>query len=127
MGVILGSGEFTYRVHENWAQLPDGWRAWHSLRLRSAGYRESEGDFVIGMDIIENEDEQQVLTVSANGYGKRTKVSDWRAQNRGGKGIIAMDTSERNGALVKLRLVSPDDQLMDRAVSLARACSSSSR
>ena len=71
-----------------------------------------EGDFVIGMDIIENEDEQQVLTVSANGYGKRTKVSDWRAQNRGGKGIIAMDTSERNGALVKLRLVSPDDQLM---------------
>jgi DNA gyrase subunit A len=71
-----------------------------------------EGDFVIGMDIIEAEGEQQVLTVSANGYGKRTKVSDWRTQNRGGKGIIGMDTSERNGALVKLRLVSPDDQLM---------------
>ena len=71
-----------------------------------------EGDFVIGMDVIENEEEQQVLTVSANGYGKRTKVSEWRAQNRGGKGIIGMDTSERNGALVKLRLVSPDDQLM---------------
>ncbi|HET6415339.1 MAG TPA: DNA gyrase subunit A [Polyangiales bacterium] len=71
-----------------------------------------EGDFVIGMDIIEDEGEQQVLTVSANGYGKRTKVPEWRIQNRGGKGIIAMDTSERNGALVKLRLVSPDDQLM---------------
>jgi len=71
-----------------------------------------EGDFVIGLDIIEDESEQQVLTVSANGYGKRTKVSDWRTQNRGGKGIIGMDTSERNGALVKLRLVSPDDQLM---------------
>ena len=71
-----------------------------------------EGDFVIGMDIIEDEGEQQVLTVSANGYGKRTRVADWRPQNRGGKGIIAMDTSERNGALVKLRLVSPDDQLM---------------
>ncbi len=71
-----------------------------------------EGDFVIGMDIIENEAEQQVLTVSANGYGKRTKVSEWRSQNRGGKGIIGMDTSERNGALVKLRLVSPEDQLM---------------
>ena len=71
-----------------------------------------EGDFVIGMDVIEDEEEQQVLTVSANGYGKRTKVSEWRAQNRGGKGIIGMDTSERNGALVKLRLVSPDDQLM---------------
>jgi DNA gyrase subunit A len=71
-----------------------------------------EGDFVIGMDVIESETDQQVLTVSANGYGKRTKVSEWRAQNRGGKGIIGMDTSERNGALVKLRLVSPDDQLM---------------
>ena len=71
-----------------------------------------EGDFVIGMDIIEDEEEQQVLTVSANGYGKRTKVAEWRAQNRGGKGIIGMDTSERNGALVKLRLVSPEDQLM---------------
>ncbi len=50
--------------------------------------------------------------MSANGYGKRTKVGEWRAQNRGGKGIIGMDTSERNGALVKLRLVSPEDQLM---------------
>jgi DNA gyrase subunit A len=71
-----------------------------------------EGDFVIGMDIIEKDSDQQVLTVSANGYGKRTKVAEWRTQNRGGKGIIGMDTSERNGALVKLRLVSPDDQLM---------------
>ena len=71
-----------------------------------------EGDFVIGMDIIDEESDSQVLTVSANGYGKRTPVAEWRAQNRGGKGIIAMDTSERNGALVKLRLVSPDDQLM---------------
>ena len=71
-----------------------------------------EGDFVIGMDIIESETDQQVLTVSANGYGKRTKVSEWRTQGRGGKGIIGMDTSERNGALVKLRLVWPEDQLM---------------
>ena len=71
-----------------------------------------EGDFVIGMDIIDEDSDQQVLTVSANGYGKRTKVAEWRTQNRGGKGIIGMDTSERNGALVNLRLVSPDDQLM---------------
>jgi DNA gyrase subunit A len=71
-----------------------------------------EGDFVIGMDIIESETDQQVLTVSANGYGKRTKVGEWRTQGRGGKGIIGMDTSERNGALVKLRLVLPEDQLM---------------
>jgi len=70
-----------------------------------------DGDFVVGMDIIDDE-ERQILTVSQNGYGKRTPISEWRMQNRGGKGIIAMDCSERNGKLVKLRLVSPDDQLM---------------
>ncbi len=71
-----------------------------------------DGDVVIGMDIIEDESVQQVLTVSQHGFGKRTPVSEWRTQNRGGKGIIGMDTSERNGTLVKLRLVSPEDQLM---------------
>ncbi len=70
-----------------------------------------EGDRVIGMDAIESAD-QQVLTISANGYGKRTPVADYRPQNRGGIGIIALETSERNGPLVKLRLVRPDDQIM---------------
>ena len=70
-----------------------------------------EGDRVIGMDVIES-DEQQVLTVSANGYGKRTKVSEWRVQNRGGIGVIAMETSERNGEVVNLCLVTPSDQFM---------------
>ena len=81
-----------------------------SMGVKGIDLRES--DFVIGMDIIESETDQQVLTVSANGYGKRTKVGEWRTQGRGGKGIIGMDTSERNGALVKLRLVLPEDQLM---------------
>jgi DNA gyrase subunit A len=71
-----------------------------------------DGDEVVGLDIIEDEEAQQVLTVSANGYGKRTLVPEYRAQNRGGKGIIAMDCSERNGSLVNLRLVRPEDQLV---------------
>jgi DNA gyrase subunit A len=70
-----------------------------------------EGDRVIGMDVIQG-DEQQVLTVSANGYGKRTPVAEWRVQGRGGIGIIAMDTSERNGAVVNLCLVTPSEQFM---------------
>ncbi len=69
-----------------------------------------EGDRVIGMDVIESE-EQQVLAISAHGYGKRTPISEWRLQNRGGKGIIAMVTSDRNGPLVKLRLVRESDQV----------------
>jgi DNA gyrase subunit A len=68
-------------------------------------------DRVIGMDVIESE-EQQVLAISANGYGKRTPIAEWRLQNRGGKGIIAMVTSDRNGPLVKLRLVREGDQVM---------------
>ncbi|MCA9605902.1 MAG: DNA gyrase subunit A, partial [Myxococcales bacterium] len=70
-----------------------------------------DDDFVIGLDVVED-DEQQVLAVSANGYGKRTPITEWRVQSRGGKGIIAMVTSERNGPLVKLRLVRPTDQIM---------------
>jgi len=70
-----------------------------------------EGDRVVGVDVIED-DTQQVLTVSANGYGKRTPISEWRVQGRGGLGIIAMDMSERNGELVRLCLARPEDQLM---------------
>jgi DNA gyrase subunit A len=70
-----------------------------------------EGDAAIGMDVILSE-EQQVLTVSANGYGKRTPLSEWRVQNRGGIGIIAMDASERNGAVVNLSLVTSVEELM---------------
>jgi DNA gyrase subunit A len=76
-----------------------------------------EGDRAIGMDVIDDE-AKQVLAISANGYGKRTPLRDaegnstWRTQNRGGLGIIAMETSERNGELVALRVVSPDEQVM---------------
>jgi len=68
-------------------------------------------DICIGMDVVED-DEQQVLAVSANGYGKRTSIREWRLQGRGGKGIIGMVTSDRNGPLVKLRLVRPGEQIM---------------
>jgi DNA gyrase subunit A len=83
-----------------------------------------EKDHVVGVDVIES-DEQQVLTVTANGYGKRTSVTEWRLQGRGGLGIIAMDTSERNGELVRLCLVRPDDQLMcitDAGVVIRTRC-----
>ena len=61
-----------------------------------------------------------------NGYGKRTPIGEWRVQGRGGLGIIAMDTSERNGELVRLCLVRADDQLMcvtDAGVVIRTRCS----
>ncbi len=54
----------------------------------------------------------QVLAMSANGYGKRTPITEWKIQNRGGLGLKAIETSARNGALVALRAVRPEDQVM---------------
>ncbi len=83
-----------------------------------------EGDRAVSMDVVEDEGRQQVLCISANGYGKRTPLmtrgedgevqSDrsFKIQRRGGLGIVAMQTSERNGELVRLRLVYPEEGLM---------------
>lgn len=70
-----------------------------------------EGDRVIGMSVLST-GEEQILNVSANGYGKRTGAAEWRVQGRGGLGIKAMDASERNGEVVSLSLVTPGDQVM---------------
>ena len=56
--------------------------------------------------------EQFILTVSENGYGKRTSSFDYRITRRGGKGIVAMVVNERNGRLVASFPVEPDDQIM---------------
>jgi DNA gyrase subunit A len=71
-----------------------------------------EGDSVVSMDVIRDADKQRVLSVCANGYGKRTDVSEYRTQGRGGVGIIAIDASERNGDVVDLDLVNDDEQIM---------------
>ncbi len=54
----------------------------------------------------------QVLTATANGYGKRTPIEDYSRKGKGGQGIIAIDTGERNGELVAATLVSESDDLM---------------
>ena len=56
--------------------------------------------------------EQQVLTATENGYGKRTPIEDYSRKGKGGQGIIAIDTGERNGELVAATLVSESDDLM---------------
>ena len=83
-----------------------------------------EGDRVVSLDIIDDEDRQQLLCISENGYGKRTPLmtkdesgeaqSDrsFKVQGRGGLGIVAMQSSDRNGEVVRARLVDPEDGLM---------------
>ena len=68
-------------------------------------------DSVIGM-VVSGEGEGSLLTVCANGYGKRTLVSDYRHTRRGGKGVINVKTTERNGDVVSIIQVVDDDELM---------------
>ncbi|GAB7388488.1 DNA topoisomerase (ATP-hydrolyzing) subunit A [Bacillaceae bacterium] len=68
------------------------------------------GDEVIDMDLVEPDSD--VLIVTAKGYGKRTPSSEYRVQSRGGKGIKTLNVTERNGHIVGLKVVRPDDELM---------------
>ena len=70
-----------------------------------------EGDQVVGMAVIENE-EDNLLVVCENGYGKRTPLSEYRSQNRGGVGLITVKTTERNGKVVGIQAVRDGHHLM---------------
>jgi DNA gyrase subunit A len=82
--------------------------------VRGIRLREGEGDpdQVVGMAVIPREEPATLLTVCEKGYGKRTPTSDYPTKNRGGKGVITIKTTERNGKVVGLRLVTDDDDLM---------------
>lgn len=75
------------------------------------GIRLRFGDEVVTMDAVKSE-ETEVLTVSANGFGKRTQVSEYREQGRGGKGVINLKVTDKTGPVVGSRIVSPDQDLM---------------
>ncbi|NBP35443.1 MAG: DNA gyrase subunit A, partial [Betaproteobacteria bacterium] len=70
-----------------------------------------EGQRVIAMLVAESET-QSVLTATENGFGKRTPISEYTRHGRGTKGMIAIQTSERNGKVVAAVLVNPDDEIM---------------
>lgn len=70
-----------------------------------------EGDQVVGVACTDPE-RNHVLAVCERGYGKRTRLEEFRQQNRGGKGIILIDASERNGPVVGIALVKPDDEVV---------------
>ena len=69
-------------------------------------------DVVVGMVVVKPEDVEQshLLTVCANGYGKRTPVPEYRLTNRGGKGVINIKTTDRNGPVVSVMGVTEDSR-----------------
>ncbi|WP_010227652.1 DNA gyrase subunit A [Gillisia marina] len=71
----------------------------------------SEDDEVVGM-IAVNDMDTDILVVSANGYGKRSQLDDYRITNRGGKGVKTISVTEKTGELVAIKNVSDNDDLM---------------
>ncbi len=74
------------------------------------GIELSDDDCVIGMVVIRRE--ATLLVVSEKGYGKRSELSEYRVQKRGGKGIITFKVTDKTGCIVALKEVIPDDELM---------------
>ena len=70
-----------------------------------------EQDFVVGM-VCPESDQESILVVSENGYGKRTLVEDYRITNRGGKGVKTLNITEKTGDLIGLVRVNDDEDLM---------------
>jgi len=68
-------------------------------------------DVLVGMDIIDD-DSEAILAVTRNGYGKRTPVSEYRRQGRGGQGVINIKTTKRNGPVVSAFTVKEDDEII---------------
>ena len=74
------------------------------------GINLAAGDYVVGMVAVKRD--STLLTVTENGYGKRTQISDYRLTKRGGKGVINIKASDRNGEVVAIHEVVERDELI---------------
>ena len=105
LNVFLGShGGKAIRFHESDVR-PSG-RVATGVR----GMRLAEGDRIVGMEVLSHG--QTLFAVTENGYGKRTSIDEYPVQKRGGKGVISIKTTQRNGKVVGILLVADDDDLM---------------
>jgi DNA gyrase subunit A len=73
---------------------------------------DKENDAVVGMVIVNDAENTDILVVSENGFGKRSPVSEYRITNRGGKGVKTIQITEKTGSLIAIREVSDTDDLM---------------
>ena len=74
------------------------------------GIKLQRGDYVVGMDKLS--EDAELLTVSAEGYGKRTPTSEYHPQSRGGVGVINMKVTEKTGDVIGIKVVRPDRDLL---------------
>ncbi len=105
LNVFLGSASGkSIRFHESDVR-PTG-RTAQGVR----GMNLAKDDHIVGMEVLAHG--QTLFAATENGYGKRTSVDEYPVQKRGGKGVITIKTSTRNGRVVGILLVEEDDDLM---------------
>jgi DNA gyrase subunit A len=103
--IVLGTREGqAIRFHED--KVRDMGRTAYGVR----GINLAKDDLVIGMVVVKRD--TTLLSVTENGYGKRSAISDYRVTNRGGKGVINIKATERNGKVVCIKEVVDEDELM---------------
>lgn len=73
---------------------------------------DEDGDYLVGMVVVNKPDEETIMVVSENGYGKRSNVADYRTTNRGGKGVKTLNLTDKTGHLVAIKVVTDDNDLM---------------
>src|SRR6187401_1102139 len=123
MDVEQGDAVIAVQVSEGNNEVFIGTRNGMSIRFPEADVRSMgrtaggvrgislrEGDEVVGMDVLIPGG--TILSVTEQGYGKRTGLDEYRVQSRGGLGIINIQTSERNGKVIGVAQVTDDDELM---------------
>ncbi len=71
-----------------------------------------ESDEVVGMICVEDVENEDILVVSEKGFGKRSKIEDYRITNRGGKGVKTMKITDKTGQLITIKNVTDDNDLM---------------
>lgn len=87
-------------------------RAMSRIAAGVKGIRLRDGDEVIGLDVADDNNKDEILVVTEKGYGKRTSIEDYRLSNRGGMGVKTAKLTERNGRLVCITTVEGDEDLM---------------
>lgn len=80
--------------------------------VRGITLDEDGTDEVIGMICIKNPQEETIMVISENGYGKRSDIEDYRKTNRGGKGVKTLSITEKTGKLVAIKSVTDENDLM---------------
>jgi DNA gyrase subunit A len=93
-------------IHFPENQIREMGRTAHGIR----GIKISKEDEVVGMEVVAPH--TQILTVTANGYGKRTQAAEYRIQNRGGSGIFTVKRTQKTGNVIGINTVIDEDELM---------------